>query len=206
MPDIITFLWDVANNWAGYSTGGLLVATLALWYSWRDKVMPRKIALVLAGGFLIIAIYKTWHDQYAENQVGRESGTVAFVGLSGTFNQSSNMANPLLEIKLKSLQSRLIHYQMERLSLVIEGKQSEGDFANHGGYIYAGQEATFRLNEVKDVPLNKEPLSGILEYEITYSMVGSKVVHHSRKKIAFDLFYKSGFGSSRYSNLEEHED
>ena len=63
MSDILTFIWAVINNWAGYSTGGLIVATAAFWAIWRDKPMPRTALLILSGLFLFMAIYKAWHDQ-----------------------------------------------------------------------------------------------------------------------------------------------
>ena len=56
------FTWAVVTNWAGLSTGGILVATLGLWQTYR-KPFPRKVALSLASFFLLISFFKTWQDQ-----------------------------------------------------------------------------------------------------------------------------------------------
>jgi hypothetical protein len=64
MSDISTFIWAVLDNWAGYSTGGLIIAALALWFIWRDKPMPRKFALWLALLFLLMAFFKSWRDEH----------------------------------------------------------------------------------------------------------------------------------------------
>src|SRR5205085_4904844 len=205
MSDILTFLWAVANNWAGYSTGGLVVASIVLWFLWRDKPMPRKLALWLALLFLLMAFYKAWHDQYIENEVGRSAGSLAFVLLSGELNQHGDLADPQLQINFKNLQPRLLKYHVDSLNLTIESHRMDQIFINRGGYIYAGQDGIYRLQYIKDVPLTSEPLKGILDYSITYNIVGSKVDHHTRKKISFELYFSPPLGG-KFSTLDEYED
>jgi hypothetical protein len=48
-------------------------------------------------------------------------------------------------------------------------------------------------------------MSGTLEYAITYGFVGSRLVHHSRKKMSFDLYYSQSLGGN-YVTLDEYED
>ena len=69
MADFGTFIWAVINNWAGYLTGGLLVGFFGLWFQWRDRPLPRYIALAIAAVALLLAFYKAWHDQFSENRV-----------------------------------------------------------------------------------------------------------------------------------------
>src|ERR1700674_4149454 len=115
MTDIPKFIWAVLNNWAGYSTGGLMVASVALWAVWRDKPTPRNLMLLLSLGFLLAAFYKAWDGQYMENQVGREVGSLAFVSLNGEFNQHGDQADPQLQLALKNIQPRLIETHVKSM-------------------------------------------------------------------------------------------
>ena len=63
ISDIFQFIWAVINNWAGYATGGLLVALVWVWSVWKDKPTPRAVLLALAGLFLFFAFFKAWDDQ-----------------------------------------------------------------------------------------------------------------------------------------------
>jgi hypothetical protein len=63
MSEFGQFLWAVLNNWAGYATSGLIVASASLYFVARDKPMPKKIGFVLAALFLLMAFFKAWKDQ-----------------------------------------------------------------------------------------------------------------------------------------------
>src|SRR5947209_1688863 len=58
------FLWAVINNWAGYSTGGIIVAVVALWHLMKSQPIPRKLGLGLAAFFFFLSFFKAWQDQY----------------------------------------------------------------------------------------------------------------------------------------------
>ncbi len=62
--DIGRFLWAVVNNWAGYSTGGIIVAVVALWHLMKDRPVRRKVGIGLAIVFLFLSFFKAWQDQY----------------------------------------------------------------------------------------------------------------------------------------------
>lgn len=62
-PDFVQFLWAVLINWAGFSTGGLIIATIVLYFAWRDKTIPRKVTLTLSVIFLFLAFFRAWEDQ-----------------------------------------------------------------------------------------------------------------------------------------------
>jgi hypothetical protein len=64
MLDILTWLWAVLNNWAGYLTGGLLIASATFWAIWKDRPVPRTALLILSGLFLVMALYKAWQDKH----------------------------------------------------------------------------------------------------------------------------------------------
>jgi hypothetical protein len=64
ISEIGQFLWAVLNNWAGYSTGGIIVAVVALWHVLKNQPMPRKLAIALAMFFFFLSFFKAWQDQY----------------------------------------------------------------------------------------------------------------------------------------------
>jgi hypothetical protein len=57
------FLWAVATNWATWTTGGLVVALLWLWSTLRQVPISRKIGIVVAVLFLLLAFFKAWQEQ-----------------------------------------------------------------------------------------------------------------------------------------------
>jgi|GEM_PF-3922330 len=63
MATLWRFIWAVATNWAGYSTGGLIIAVVWLWSVWKDKPAPRYSLLILAGVFLFFVFFKAWNDE-----------------------------------------------------------------------------------------------------------------------------------------------
>jgi hypothetical protein len=63
LSEILEFVWAVINNWAGYATGGLIVATVSFYLVWNDKPMARNVALVLSALFLLMAFFRAWRDK-----------------------------------------------------------------------------------------------------------------------------------------------
>jgi hypothetical protein len=61
--DIWEFFWSVANNWAGYFTGGLIIALVSFYYAWRNQTMARKIILIFSIIFFLMACFKAWKDE-----------------------------------------------------------------------------------------------------------------------------------------------
>ncbi len=205
MPDVFIFIRDVLNSWAGYLTGGLVVAFVALWFAWRDRQIPRAIALALAGLFLAMAFYSAWHDQYLENKVGREAGQLAFESFSGELNRTGDFASPQLLVHFKSLSARLLKYHVESIGVEINGQVNQQIYLSRDGFVYAGRDATYRCDPVRNVPLTSEPLKGVLSYVISYSVVGSRSIHHTEKRIAFDLYFNEPLGG-KFAIIEERED
>jgi hypothetical protein len=64
LKEIETFAWAVINGWAGYATGGVVVATIALWHTLRNSPMSRRVGIVLGIIFLLMAFFKAWQEQY----------------------------------------------------------------------------------------------------------------------------------------------
>jgi hypothetical protein len=64
--DLWTYIWAVVNNWAGYATGGLIVASLALrqWLQ-PDWKASKKSGILLVSVSLFLATFQAWKDQHA---------------------------------------------------------------------------------------------------------------------------------------------
>ena len=60
------FLWAVINNWAGYATGGLIVALVWLWSTVKQGPVSRKFGIGLAILFLFFAVFNAWRDKQHE--------------------------------------------------------------------------------------------------------------------------------------------
>jgi hypothetical protein len=63
LNDIRNFFWAVINNWAGYITGGLIIAAVTVWFGLKGKTMPRKTLIVLLVLFGLMACFKAWEEQ-----------------------------------------------------------------------------------------------------------------------------------------------
>jgi hypothetical protein len=61
--DWVEFLKAVVINWAAYATGGIVVATLGLWSTVRQIPISRKIGIVAALFFLLVAFFHAWREQ-----------------------------------------------------------------------------------------------------------------------------------------------
>jgi hypothetical protein len=64
LKEICTFAWAVINNWAGYSTGGLIVALVALWHTLKEVPVSRPLGIGLSIVFMLMASFKAWQDQH----------------------------------------------------------------------------------------------------------------------------------------------
>lgn len=64
ISEIGQFLRAVLNNWAGYSTGGIIVAVVALWHLLKNQPISRKLGIGLAMFFFFLSFFKAWQDQY----------------------------------------------------------------------------------------------------------------------------------------------
>jgi hypothetical protein len=58
------FTRDVLNSWAGYCTGGVIVALLWLWSTLNEVPISRKIGIAVAIFFLAVALFNAWQKQY----------------------------------------------------------------------------------------------------------------------------------------------
>src|SRR5262245_60645527 len=64
LHEIGIFVWAVINNWASYSTGGIIVAIMTLWYAIKGSSAPRKVVLGLTLLWFIIGSFKAWQEQH----------------------------------------------------------------------------------------------------------------------------------------------
>src|SRR6266496_4592186 len=63
ISELGAFLWAVINNWAGYTTGGVVVALLWLWSTLKQIPISRKFGIGIALIFLFFAIFNAWRER-----------------------------------------------------------------------------------------------------------------------------------------------
>jgi hypothetical protein len=73
IQEIGEFIWAVVNNWAGYCTGGLIVALLWLWATIKQRALPRQIGIALAIIFLFFAVFNAWRAKDQQLRALKES-------------------------------------------------------------------------------------------------------------------------------------
>jgi len=64
LSDLLSFICAVVNSWAGYATGGVIMALVAFWAMFRQKQVPRSMGIGLAIIFLFFAFFHAWRDQH----------------------------------------------------------------------------------------------------------------------------------------------
>ena len=64
LKEIGVFLWAVLNNWAGYVTGGLVIALIFLWTTLKQKALSRTTWIVIVSMFFSWAVFSAWREQY----------------------------------------------------------------------------------------------------------------------------------------------
>jgi preprotein translocase subunit YajC len=62
--DLLEFVLSVVGAYAWYSTGGVTVALVALWFLVKDRPIPRNVLIVLAFLFLFLAVFKAWREEH----------------------------------------------------------------------------------------------------------------------------------------------
>jgi hypothetical protein len=70
LQDFLTFLWAVITNWAGYATGGVIVALVALYTLVKEVPIPKKVGIAIALFFLLLAIFTAWRNEYLKTRPG----------------------------------------------------------------------------------------------------------------------------------------
>ena len=70
LRDLGVFLRAVINNWAGYTTGGVIVAFVTLYVMLRETAVPKRWAIALALFFLLLAFFNAWRNEYLKTHPG----------------------------------------------------------------------------------------------------------------------------------------
>ena len=61
--EIVEFIWAVLSWWSAWSTGGLLVAIIAIAAVLKNKPFRRGVQITFSFLFLLIAFYSAWNEQ-----------------------------------------------------------------------------------------------------------------------------------------------
>jgi hypothetical protein len=82
--EFFIFAWAVINNWAGYCTGGVVVALLWFWSTLKQQPIPKKLGLIVAAVFFALAIFSAWREQYHRAQEAEARGPRLVGEIQGT--------------------------------------------------------------------------------------------------------------------------
>jgi len=185
------YLRDLFTGWQGIMSSTASIAFLTVGFYWKLAEFGQ-LRYWLTASFVcfFIAAYWAWHRQYAENQIAREVGSLAFEALAFGFNRHFDQNPAHIDVQagiiFKNLQSRLMKYSVERYKYVV-GSQEYSYTPLREAFVYANKESKFICKGIEGVPLNGEPVAGSLEYEVVYRFVGSEHLHHSRKTLLIEI-------------------
>jgi hypothetical protein len=130
LKDLLEFLWAVITNWAALTTGGVIVALLALWSLLRQQPIRKSLGIGAALFFLFLAFFNAWREQKhaavdAKNELERISKPnfairigQAVIALNGS---STTVFIPFVEIVNKGADSVVTNYRVHYKSDSFDG-------------------------------------------------------------------------------------
>jgi hypothetical protein len=102
--DLLLWVWSVVDSWAGYTTGGVLVALITV-RAWLYKELSKVQALAALTFFVLFALFSSWRTEYLKTAPGLKLeinsvavGSVGQTGVTGVtvFARISNLGNPTI--------------------------------------------------------------------------------------------------------------
>lgn len=198
------FLLAVLSHWVALMSG---VASIALGFlqTVRKKASPY-VLYVVAAMCVFFAAFQAWQDQYRENEASRSSGLFPLTQIVQTRYKYNDPNEGTIQLSLyfSNGAGRLLDYRFDDLDIESQGKKGDSSrFVNRGGYAYPNQPATFLVTEYPMQNLDA-PFGATLSYKVTYYVDGTKMFHHTSKRLGITCF--QGQPACRYLVLEEHED
>ena len=193
------FLWAVVNNWAAWTTGGVVVALLWLWSTLRQIPISRKIGVIIALLFLFLSFFNAWREQkhIAEQAVKElEASTKpnfdfwldqAVLKLQG----SNTLFIPHATIINKGADSVAIgyhaHYKSESLDVDVNvvSPLSDAELSGPTGESIKLQRANFLTSKTDAIPRGHE-LSG----RILLVIPGNRIEEIKTGKAAITVYVK----------------
>lgn len=106
LKELRIFLWAILTNWASLCTGGVVIALIWFWSTLKQLAVPRNVGLGVAAGFLVIAIFNAWREQYHmsisyERQLDDLSKPMFVIDRHGTFGTPIDANNALLVVTMR---------------------------------------------------------------------------------------------------------
>jgi hypothetical protein len=211
VTEFLGFVSSILHHYVAWGTGSFLVLVLFIVEKLCNWKVPKSIYLAFFSVGLLISCFQAWQDQYRENQSSRSVGSLVFQYLDGSLivdQANKNGEGDLqLELVFLNIRDRLIRYNMNRFVLSVGSISAPYNFLNKGGYAYPSVRTVF-LSPRFRIPL-KQPITGKLEYEVSYTVEGSRAIHHASKGLAFDCWLpddKSKPVTIKFVITNEHED
>jgi hypothetical protein len=163
-------------------------------------------AVFVAALFLLfVSSFLAWRDQYRENQVARDIGSLSLEAASGTLFLGQDPHGFGMQVFFRNRTDRLIDLHIDSFAFTLDGTQEKGKIINSGGYVYGNGLYTYTTGAIPVLSSTQVQFRGTIEYSFSYHAVGSKIVHHSKKAILYDC-YVAPPGRTTYQTLSEFED
>jgi hypothetical protein len=132
IQELWQFVWAVVTNWAGLTTGGVIVALLWLWSTLKQTSIPRKAGIVVALLFLFLAVFNAWREQYKKVQTAAADVPELKGWIDGLLSGEMPMEGRgavsmiLLTVAIKSLRSPSIVQGYECTARTPNGESYKG--------------------------------------------------------------------------------
>lgn len=105
------------------STASILFLVIAFVWKLAEQGQLR-YWLIAAFTCFFVSAFWAWRQQYRENQIGRDVGSLAFEGLLFGANWHEELADLQVKIMFKNLKPRLLKYSMESYKFTMGSQQA----------------------------------------------------------------------------------
>jgi hypothetical protein len=148
--EIWQFIVAVLHYWADWSTGGLLVMSIAIWRLLRDKDFRKKTGIAMFSFFLFLGLFSAWEDQKQKKE-SSESDALTYKSRA-EYNQKriDRILDDRLNSKneLPNLKQTAAILSQELFEIL--GEYNANPTAPDGQSLYLKYESSYR-NSIDDV-------------------------------------------------------
>lgn len=189
----------------------------------KAELLPlNAIAWILAGilGVVVVVAIQALHlDKRVASLVSRQfvsdqppigSLTFSRVRVEVFRNKTTGQTDVKIGFEIENTNDYMIKYDVSVINASINNKTVKNPKSpkmdSMGGYVYPGKTSLFRYEMIYNVDLTKMPISGNLEYDLTYSTVPPGTTRRSYKKMSFTLYQADVTGEIPVNHIKEIEE
>lgn len=130
LRDLGVFLRAVINNWAGYTTGGVIVAFVTLYVMLRETAVPKRWAIALALFFLLLAFFNAWRNEYLKTHPGLALKVFEVWKMKPKDNQDPNTTRLVIIASISNLGNPTIAENW-KIRIKDSGSEKWSDFVSY---------------------------------------------------------------------------